>query len=441
MFSRNGDKKTKESFMQWNASWAMMAILFIFTGCGKAFQVSDAPTNQHFAGIIATCTTTTEALQLAKELDGQFRVLSEEKKLIEFIGIEQKDLEKKLKRSRFIKNIVYDGLIETSSQASAQFVDASPFTGPGTPIYRNEISYYDFPHLAQIEAPAVPGKIAGDGVVIAIVDSGVAYNHPDLNPNILTDNLGNMIGKNFITASAAPFDDNGHGTHVAGLAAGTRSGVAPRSKILPVKVLNSQGRGDIGTIAAGILYAIDQGADIINLSLGGPAAEMMQYEVSRLLSTIKMAKTKDRLIIAAAGNGGRDELGDCNDEQPVFPASFQEESLISVAAVDSYNNLTSYSNYGKVTVDITAPGGNGGYWGGGLFSTSNTGGYVEMSGTSMATPLVSGLAALIKSANPNLTSTDIKNIIFQTGESKRGLQDYIATGKVINVQNALDLFR
>src|SRR5690606_2794348 len=98
--------------------------------------------------------------------------------------------------------------------------------------------------------------------------TGVNYNHPDLNPNIYRNN-GNIIGKNFVNGSYFPMDDHGHGTHVAGLAAGTVSGIAPRAKIMPIKVLNSSGKGDIGSIAAGILYALDNGADIVNLSLGG----------------------------------------------------------------------------------------------------------------------------------------------------------------------------
>lgn len=434
--------------MQRIAFSAMMAILIIVTGCGKSAQVYDAPSSQHHAGIIATCTTKTQALELAQELKGQFRVLNEEKNLIEFIGIKKEDLEERLKRARFVENIVYDNLIETSHDASSFFVDTSPFEGNGIPVYRSSVTAYNFPHLAQIQAPTSPGSIAGEGVIIAVVDTGVSYNHPDLSPNILTNHQGRMIGKNFITASAEPYDDNGHGTHVAGLAAGTKSGVAPKAKILPVKVLNAGGRGDIGTIAAGILYAIDQGAHIINLSLGGEAASLVQNDVARLLSSVKMANTKDRLIIAAAGNGGADNLGDCNDEKPVYPAAFQEDSLISVAAVDSYDNLTYYSNYGKVTVNIAAPGGNGGYEG--LVSTaisyknySNNweANYTRMTGTSMATPLVAGLAALIKSAAPHLSATQVKELIYQSGKSIRALEDHISTGKVINVQNALNYFR
>src|SRR5690606_17709986 len=206
----------------------------------------------------------------------------------------------------------------------------------------------------------------------------------------------------FYNGDNYPNDDHGHGTHVAGLAAGTRSGVAPKAKIMPIKVLNSNGQGDIATIAAGILYALDMGADIINLSLGGVGSQMAQRDIESLISGVRLAESKGRLLVAAAGNGGDDFLGDCNDEDPIYPSSFQTDSIISVAAVDSYNNLAYYSNYGGSTVHIAAPGGNGGYEG--LNSTTIDGSYNYMSGTSMATPLVSGLAALIKSSNPNLSS-------------------------------------
>src|SRR5690606_28971418 len=108
-----------------------------------------------------------------------------------------------------------------------------PFHGAGIPIYRNGITSYQFPHLGQIDGVTTPNGKAGEGVIIAVIDTGVYYNHQDLSPNILTNSNGNLIGYDFYNGDNYPNDDHGHGTHVAGLAAGTRSGVAPKAKIMP----------------------------------------------------------------------------------------------------------------------------------------------------------------------------------------------------------------
>lgn len=425
--------------MRGNALLAMMAtILFLSVSCGKkATEVYSAPNSQYQAGIIASCTTKTRAYEIAEELGGQFRVINEEKKLMEFRGIDGEALKELLPRARFLQNKVYDSLVETSSfNVEASYASNEPFHGAGIPIYRNGTSSSYFPHLDQIDGVTTPNGKAGEGVIIAVIDTGVHYNHQDLSPNILTNSNGNLIGYDFYNGDNYPNDDHGHGTHVAGLAAGTRSGVAPKAKIMPIKVLNSNGQGDIATIAAGILYALDMGADIINLSLGGVGSQMAQRDIESLISGVRLAEAKGRLLVAAAGNGGDDSVGDCNDEDPIYPSSFQTDSIISVAAVDSYNNLTYYSNYGGSTVHIAAPGGNNNY--DGLYSTAINGGYLSMAGTSMATPLVSGLAALIKSSNPNLSSKQIRNIIFSTGKSSNSLQGVTETGKVINVRNAIN---
>jgi len=264
------------------------------------------------------------------------------------------------------------------------------------------------------------------------------------------DNDGNgfvddYAGWDFYNGDQYPMDDHGHGTHVAGLAAGTFGGVAPKAKVLPVKVLNSQGRGDLATIAAGILYAIDMGVDIINLSLGGPGAGQANADIQALLGSVISAKENNVLLVAAAGNGGVDGLGDCNDANPVYPASFDQENIISVASVDRYNYLTSYSNFGSESVHVAAPGGDSYF--GGLLSlgvpscygpcpdSEQT--YANMSGTSMAAPVVAGIAALVKSVNRNLNYKDIKKILMEQGDFEESLRDKVKSSKVVNALMAV----
>lgn len=453
--------------MKWISKTVMMTIVLLTTfSCGKSFtEVNSAPKTQEQAGLIASCTTTAEAQALSAKAGIRFRVINAKRKLIEFYNISATELKKELPKSRIRKNKVYKNKLIASDGFGAQSIGDYPFYGAHNPKYRNESAGRYFKHLEQIEALIPTAGAQGQGITIAIVDTGVYYNHPHLSPNIKTneadkhgifennideDNNGyndDYVGWDFYNGDAYPIDDNGHGTHVAGLAAGTYGGIAPLAKILPVKVLSSDGRGDLGTIAAGILYAIDMGADIINLSLGGSADEASR-DLQALLNSIIIAEQNDSLIIAAAGNGGADGIGDCNDALPVYPANIDSSAVISVAAVDSFNEITAYSNFGAASVHVAAPGGD--QFMGGLLATGipNCYGpcsesderYTNSMGTSMATPIVSGLAALIKSANPSLTHQQIKAIIMEQGTNVDSLIDKVRSAQVINarlaVQNA-----
>lgn len=441
---------------------AMMAI--IFTSCGKTLsEITSAPKSQDQAGIIASCTSKAQAQSLAQSHGVQYRVINEKRKLIEFYNISESELRAALPKAKTKVNKVYDMPLVQSDGFIAQSGINYPFYGAHTREERNSNVSQFFPFLNQIDAHDFVSGIKGDGVVIAVVDTGVYYNHPHISPNIKVnsadrhgnfangyDNDGNgyiddYAGWDFYNGDAYPIDDHGHGTHVAGLSAGTLGGIAPRAKILPIKVLSSQGRGDLGTIAAGILYAIDNGADIINLSLGGPAASEITAEIQNLLNKVRLAKQNDVLLIAAAGNGGNDGIGDCNDAAPVYPASFDESNLVSVAALDSFNQLTSYSNFGGESVHVAAPGGS--TMNGGLLSlgmpncfgecSQNTQPYAKSSGTSMATPIVAGLAALIKDAKPSLNHWQIIDIIMNTGENVNELNGLVKSGQVVNVKNAV----
>ncbi len=447
--------------MKWISNlWPIL--LFLFVSCGGGLlEKTSAPKGQGQAGIIASCTTKSEATEIASSLGIQFRVINENRKLIEFIGISKSELAILRPHSKLTQNKVYEfKLISGDFEVQTSSINY-PFYGAHPRQERtNSLSRY-FPHISQINGENI--EVEGEDTVIAVIDTGVYYNHPHISPNIYTneadlhgssadgyDSDGNgyvddYVGWDFYNGDAYPIDDNGHGTHVAGLAASTYSGVAPKAKILPIKVLSSSGSGDLGTIAAGIYYAIDRGADIINMSLGGSGASEASTEVKNLIAAID-AGEDDVLIIAAAGNGGDDGLGDCNDSAPVYPANIQKENMIAVAAVDAYNELTSYSNFGGSTVHIAAPGGD--TFTGALQSlglptcfgscSSSNAPYVGNMGTSMATPIVAGLAALIKSKNQDLSPKEIKEIIMNSGSYQSSLNGLIKSSAIIDVQSALN---
>jgi subtilisin family serine protease len=259
----------------------------------------------------------------------------------------------------------------------------------------------------------------GAGVTVAVVDSGTRLDHPDLAPNIWT-NFGEVPGNGVdddhnglvddvhgadLTTTAAQqdlSDANGHGTHVAGIIAAAADGrgvvgVAPKAKIMTVRVLNAQGAGTTGGLADGIRYAAANGARIVNLSLESDAPD------PRVDEAIAAAAAANVLVVAAAGNDGRDL-----DSQPADPAAIPAPNLVGVAATtpEDGRGIASFSNYGQLTVPLAAPGE-------AILSTSNTGGYVDESGTSMAAPMVSGVAALMASANPRLTAADLRALLLQ----------------------------
>lgn len=236
-------------------------------------------------------------------------------------------------------------------------------------------------HLEAMGAPAGwAGTNRGKGVVVAVVDTGVAKVE-DLEGTDLLE------GATFVPGTSSAADDQGHGTHVAGTIAQTTNngkgaaGVAPEATILPVKVLSRFGFGNSSWIAAGIDYAADEGADVINLSLGGGYSSVIH-------NAIKKARKKGVIVVAAAGNSGRRGVG--------YPGALEES--IGVSATGPSGAIAPYSSYGK-GVDIAAPGGDKRKAGGGVLQNTidGKGGdhYVEYQGTSMATPHVAGAAAIL----------------------------------------------
>ncbi|MGR3764053.1 S8 family peptidase [Rossellomorea sp. NS-SX7] len=241
------------------------------------------------------------------------------------------------------------------------------------------------------------------GQEIAVLDTGVDYNHPDLDGKTIR-------GYDFVDNDYYPMDLNGHGTHVAGTAAAETNnstgiaGMAPNTKILAVRVLDANGSGSLADIADGIRYAADQGAEVINLSLG------CDCSTTTLENAVNYAWNKGSVVIAAAGNDGVSTTFE--------PASYS--NVIAVGAVDSYDRKASFSNYGT-WVDVTAPGVD-------IAATVPNNGYAYMSGTSMASPHVAGLAGLLASQGRN--NVQIRQAIEQTADPISGTGSYFEHGRI-----------
>ncbi len=270
-----------------------------------------------------------------------------------------------------------------------------------------------------VKAPEVWARgYTGKGVVVAVLDTGVDYNHNDLKNNIWTnsgeianngiDDDGNgyiddFYGWNFDGNNNNTLDESGHGTHVSGTIAGTNNdfgvtGIAYDAQIMPVKVLDNSGSGSTTSVANGIRYAVDNGADVINLSLGSSSSS------SIIESAIEYASSQGVTVVMAAGNDGRN--------RPAYPARFADEYGIAVGAIDRDENMARFSNRSGSTAltYVTAPGVD-------IYSTFPNNRYDFNSGTSMATPHVSGVVALMLSANPSLNSKQIRQIFEETSSN------------------------
>lgn len=253
----------------------------------------------------------------------------------------------------------------------------------------------------------------GAGVDIAIIDTGINRNHPDLGSKIVLSVNCTISG----CPNQTTTDPDGHGTHVAGIASAVTNnsigvaGLAWEGRLMSVKVLDDTGGGYYSWIANGIILAADNGAEVINLSLGGSSPSLT------LENAINYAWGKGVVIAAAAGNNGR--------SLRIYPGYYLK--VIAVAATDATDKKASFSNYGN-WVDVAAPGVS-------ILSTYNNG-YSTLSGTSMATPFVSGLAALLKGQNPGLTNSEVRNKIESSSDSISGTGNYWTWGR-INVCRAL----
>ena len=240
-------------------------------------------------------------------------------------------------------------------------------------------------------------------IKIAIVDTGVQLNHPDL--------VGKLLpGYDFVEKDNNPTDGNGHGTHVAGIAAAVTNniqgvaGMAPLASILPIRVLDNNGSGLLSDVANGIIFAANQGARVMNLSLGSPQG------ATTLQSAIDYAWNREVVIVAAAGNS--------NTNVPFYPANYN--NVIAVASTDSNDQKSSFSNFGT-WIEVAAPGST-------ILSTYIGSSYAYFSGTSMASPHVAGIAALLAAQGKN--NLQIRNTILVSSDRISGTGVYWAYGRV-----------
>lgn len=281
-------------------------------------------------------------------------------------------------------------------------------------------------------------------VVIAVLDTGVDYTHPDLVTNMWfrpdnipqykDDELGtfnDVRGFDAADNQSDPMDDNGHGTHCAGIigAEGNNdegiAGINWNVQIMPLKFLGKGGFGSVKDAIESINYAIDRKRNGVNIRIISASWGSTQYSKA-LEDAIRAAGEADILFVAAAGNSSTD-----NDKQPHYPSNYNLPNVISVAALDRNDQLASFSNYGVKTVHIAAPGRE-------IVSTWLGDDYREASGTSMATPYVSGTAALILANNNDLSVEELRAKLLKSVDKIDSLNGKVETGGRLNAAKALD---
>ncbi|WP_158442307.1 S8 family serine peptidase, partial [Planktothrix agardhii] len=294
---------------------------------------------------------------------------------------------------------------------------------------------------ADIDAPEAWDIQKGNpNLVIGVIDTGVDYNHPDLVGNIWTnpgeiagdgidnDNNGyidDTRGWDFAYNDNNPMDVHGHGTHVSGTIAGKGNngvgvtGVAWNAKIMPLKFLDDSGSGATSNAILAINYATAKGVKLTNNSWGGGGYSQA------LSDAINTAGQQGALFIASAGNSSLN-----TDTTPSYPASYNLSNIISVASTTRTDGLSSFSNYGATTVDLGAPGSD-------IYSTTPGANYATYSGTSMASPHVTGAAALLWSQNPTWTAQQVKDKLLQTTDPISALSGKSVSGGRLNINNAL----
>lgn len=244
--------------------------------------------------------------------------------------------------------------------------------------------------IARVNAPFAWNNSTGKNVKIAVLDTGISNSHPDL---AVSGGI-NLVGK---SKNNKWNDDNGHGTHVSGIISARNNsigvvGVAPDAELYAVKVLDAYGSGYISDVIEGIDWAVQNNMNVVSMSLG--TATYSQA----LNDTTANAYKAGILLVAAAGNSGD---GNLSTDDVQYPAKF--DSVIAVSAID-YNNLAPVWSADGTKIELAAPGVN-------IYSTWLNGGYANESGTSMAAPFVSGVAALVKSRNVSMTPQEIRNLL------------------------------
>ncbi len=276
---------------------------------------------------------------------------------------------------------------------------------------------------------------------VAVLDTGVDTTHADLKDNLWknkneTANNGKDDDKNgyvddyygvdLVDGRGSGIDDNGHGTHVAGIIGSKGNngsgvtGVCWSATIMSVKFMNRFGLGTTSGAIAGIEYAVNKGAKIINASFGSSTNSKSLEEA------VKKAKSKGSLIVAAAGNDGANI-----DKTPMYPASYKDSNILVVAASTQTDGLASFSNYGGTSVDMAAPGEN-------IVSTYMGGAYASLSGTSMAAPFVAGAAAMLRARNSKASHTEIRSALRDKVDKLPAFEDKVYKEGRLNLEKSLD---
>lgn len=258
--------------------------------------------------------------------------------------------------------------------------------------------------LDSIRASDAWATANGEGTIVAVVDTGVDATHPDLEGQVL-------YGTDFVAPGGNGWaDGNGHGTHVAGIIAAAKDnggvvGVAPGADILPVRVIDDNGEGWSSDVALGIAWAVDHDADVVNLSLGGPADALITWAVRHAVDV-------GVSVVAAAGNERM------SGNEVSYPAA--DPGVLSVAATCPDGTSAAFSNY-NASVDLAAPGTS-------ILSSVPGGGYESWDGTSMATPLVSGAIALVRSANPDWSADQVAEALTASAQRLPEGPEFVGAG-------------
>ena len=304
---------------------------------------------------------------------------------------------------------------------------------------RYAVSTVDFKPKTSLAVPGTEDltEYANPAILVAVVDTGVDYTHTALKSKMYThkneipgdgiDNdkngfIDDVMGWDFAANTPDAYDDNGHGTHVAGIIAGVSEYSQNKSgnyKIIPLKFLDADGYGTtMGAISA-IEYGLRVGVKVFNNSWGGGGFSLALHDV------VTQTYQAGALFVAAAGNSSQDI-----DEEPAYPASYEHPNVLTVAAVDAFGSLAWFSNFGKKGVDVAAPGVN-------IYSSLPENKYGSLSGTSMATPYVTRMATLMMDENRGLSAFQVKDIIMQTVKKNTELKETSASEGAVDGEEAL----
>ena len=316
-------------------------------------------------------------------------------------------------------------------------VDAS--ASPDDPLFSVQYGLSQ-PSGADIEAPPAWDVLRSCSTV-AVLDSGVDVDHPDLAANLWRNTqetasngkdddkngyVDDYYGVDLDDGRGSGDDENGHGTHVAGVvgAVGDNgagvAGVCWKASIMSVRFMDARGRGSTSAAVEAIEYSVREGARILNCSFGSSS------ESEALQDAVQYAKSKGALLVVAAGNDGDDI-----DRDPSYPAAFGDGNILAVAASTADDRLASFSNYGDTNVDVAAPGE-------GIMSTYVGGGYKSLDGTSMAAPYAAGAAALLRKRDPYATYEELRTALRKKVDKPPAFAGKVVYDGRLNLTRALE---